>query len=146
MFIYCFAGHLFGSESEERIRAMKDLDDLLYYLDSQIESKNLTSIVTKNNNPILKFVSKNNLTTFTQVNTVVVSDHGMLTVDEDDSNITEIIDIDDIIDDEDVSLMLDRGSTSMLIPQLGKEDKVIMSIIKFIYHLLIIFNLRFSQI
>lgn len=62
MFIYCFAGHLFGSESEERIRAMKDLDDLLYYLDSQIESKNLTSIVTKNNNPILKFVSKNNLT------------------------------------------------------------------------------------
>lgn len=146
MFIYCFAGHLFGSESEERIRAMKDLDDLLYYLDSQIESKNLTSIVTKNNNPILKFVSKNKLTTFTQVNTVVVSDHGMLTVDEDDSNITEIIDIDDIIDDEDVSLMLDRGSTSMLIPQLGKEDKVIMSIIKFIYHLLIIFNLRFSQI
>lgn len=80
------------------------------------------------------------------MNTVVVSDHGMLTVDEDDSNITEIIDIDDIIDDEDVSLMLDRGSTSMLIPQLGKEDKVIMSIIKFIYHLLIIFNLRFSQI
>lgn len=48
----------------------------------------------------------------------------MLTVDEFDDNVTEIIEIEDIIDDQDVSLMLDRGSTSMLIPKPGKEKKV----------------------
>ncbi|XP_074603685.1 glycerophosphocholine cholinephosphodiesterase ENPP6-like [Brevipalpus obovatus] len=97
-------GHAFGPESSDRVEAMRDLDEILYHLQEQIESRNLSETV----------------------NTVVVSDHGMLMVEtENDANKTKIISIEKIIDEHDVIVMLDRGATSMLIPVQGKESKIL---------------------
>jgi hypothetical protein len=55
----------------------------------------------------------------------VVSDHGMLNVDTENKKDTKLIDIDSIVDPDDVTVMLDRGSTSFLYPGPGKEEKVL---------------------
>lgn len=47
----------------------------------------------------------------------------MLNVDPEKKD-TQLIDIDKIVDQEDIDQMLDRGSTSFLIPHEGKVDKV----------------------
>lgn len=54
----------------------------------------------------------------------MVSDHGMLNVDPEKARDTKLIDIETIIDADDVRVMLDRGSTSFLYPNPGKEEKV----------------------
>jgi len=56
---------------------------------------------------------------------VVVSDHGMVNVDPENKKDTELIDIEKIVDQNDIDVMLDRGSTAFLIPKEGKIDKVI---------------------
>ena len=57
-----------------------------------------------------------------KVNVVVVSDHGMVEIDENKN--TKLIDIETIIDPDDIEVMLDRGTTSFLIPKPNKENKV----------------------
>lgn len=54
----------------------------------------------------------------------VVSDHGMIDVNPGKVKDTTLIDIESILKPEDVTVMLDRGSTSFLYPAPGKEDKV----------------------
>ena len=54
----------------------------------------------------------------------VVSDHGMLNVNAGEVKDTKLIDIESILKAEDVTVMLDRGSTSFLYPAPGKEEKV----------------------
>lgn len=48
----------------------------------------------------------------------------MLNVDTEQKKDTKLIDIDTIVDVNDVTVMLDRGSTSFLYPSPGKEEKV----------------------
>lgn len=55
---------------------------------------------------------------------MVVSDHGMLNVDTDKKKDTTLIDIEKIVDQDDIDVMLDRGSTAFLIPKEGRIDKV----------------------
>ncbi|XP_054721389.1 glycerophosphocholine cholinephosphodiesterase ENPP6-like [Uloborus diversus] len=54
-----------------------------------------------------------------KVNLIVVSDHGMTSVDS-----SKVIDIEKAADIKDIRLMLDRGAVSMLLPERGREDKV----------------------
>lgn len=61
---------------------------------------------------------------------MVVSDHGMLNVDPENKRDTRLIDIDTIIDPEDISVMLDRGSTSFLYPVKGREEKVYQALVR----------------
>lgn len=65
-----------------------------------------------------------------QVVIVVVSDHGMLNVDPENKRDTKLIDIDTIIDPDDISVMLDRGSTSFLYPVRGREEKVYQALVR----------------
>lgn len=65
-----------------------------------------------------------NLLIGTQVVIYVVSDHGMLNVDTENKKDTKLIDIETIVNADDVTVMLDRGSTSFLYPGPGKEEKV----------------------
>lgn len=65
-----------------------------------------------------------NLLLCAQVVIYVVSDHGMLNVDTENKKDTKLIDIDTMVDVNDVTVMLDRGSTSFLYPAPGKEEKV----------------------
>lgn len=55
---------------------------------------------------------------------MVVSDHGMLSVDVEHKKDTQLIDMEKIVDQDDVEVMLDRGSTAFLIPKEGRLDKV----------------------
>lgn len=62
---------------------------------------------------------------FQQVNIVLVSDHGMVTViEEDGEQKAKVIEIETIVDPNDIVVMFDRGTTSMLLPVKGKEQKV----------------------
>lgn len=65
-----------------------------------------------------------NLLIGVQVVIYVVSDHGMLNVDTENKKDTKLIDIETIVNADDVTVMLDRGSTSFLYPSPGKEEKV----------------------
>lgn len=53
---------------------------------------------------------------------IVVSDHGMIEVDEFKN--THIIDIEKVVNASDVHVMLDRGTTSFLIPNPGRDHVV----------------------
>lgn len=48
----------------------------------------------------------------------------MLNVDTENKKDTKLIDIETFVDVNDVHVMLDRGSTSFLYPNAGKEEKV----------------------
>lgn len=48
----------------------------------------------------------------------------MLNVDTENKKDTKLIDIETIVDVNDVHVMLDRGSTSFLYPNPGKDEKV----------------------
>ena len=54
----------------------------------------------------------------------------MLNVDAENKKDTKLIDIESIVDPDDVSVMLDRGSTSFLYPNPGKEEKVLQQLKK----------------
>ena len=98
-------GHVFGPNSVSRRDALKDLDDLLVYLQDGLKKQHLDD----------------------QVNLVLVSDHGMLQVQSKrESSI--LIDIDDYLDENDVEKMLDRGSMSLITPKKNKEDKIIRAL------------------
>lgn len=58
---------------------------------------------------------------------MVVSDHGMIEIDEKKN--TELINIETIIDSNDIEVMLDRGTTSFLIPKPHKEKKVCLLLV-----------------
>lgn len=96
---------MFGPNSVSRRDALKDLDDLLVYLQDEIKKKNLQD----------------------QVHLVLVSDHGMLQVQSKKESAI-LIDIDDYLDENDVEKMLDRGSMSLIIPKPNKEDKIIQTL------------------
>ena len=96
---------MFGPNSVSRRDALKDLDDLLIYLQDGLKKTNLQD----------------------QVNLVLVSDHGMLQVQSKKESAI-LIDIDDYIDESDVVTMLDRGSVSLIIPQDGKEEKILQAL------------------
>ena len=51
----------------------------------------------------------------------------MLNVDTENKKDTKLIDIETIVDVNDVHVMLDRGSTSFLYPNPGKDEKVSIS-------------------
>ena len=53
---------------------------------------------------------------------VVVSDHGMIEIDENRN--TKMINIENIVNVDDVQVMLDRGTTAFIIPNPNKEAKV----------------------
>ncbi|RWS22215.1 ectonucleotide pyrophosphatase/phosphodiesterase family member 6-like isoform X4, partial [Leptotrombidium deliense] len=94
-------GHAWGPETEERVHAVRDLDDILFNLTTEIYARKMDK----------------------EVNVVLVSDHGMTTVDT-EGNFTVLIDLENIINEDDVEMMLDRGSTSFLYPKRGKEEKI----------------------
>uniref|UniRef100_T1K1S1 glycerophosphocholine cholinephosphodiesterase n=1 Tax=Tetranychus urticae TaxID=32264 RepID=T1K1S1_TETUR len=97
-------GHAWGSESSARIEAMKDLDQVITRLQDGIESRKMTDLV----------------------NIVLVSDHGMVTViEENGEQNAKVIEIETIVDPNDIVVMFDRGTTSMLLPVKGKEQKVL---------------------
>ena len=52
----------------------------------------------------------------------MVSDHGMIEVDQNKN--TKLIDIEKFVNSSDIDVMLDRGTTSFLIPNQGREDIV----------------------
>ncbi|XP_054162379.1 glycerophosphocholine cholinephosphodiesterase ENPP6-like [Oppia nitens] len=99
-------GHAFGPQSKERIEAVQEFDKLLNSLQDEIEKRNLDN----------------------EVNVVVVSDHGMIEVDE--SKNTKMINIENIVDANDVEVMLDRGTTSFIIPKPNKETKILEALTK----------------
>ncbi|RWS11085.1 AP-3 complex subunit sigma-like protein, partial [Dinothrombium tinctorium] len=80
-------GHAWGPDTEERLHAVRDLDEILNDLQSEIEARKMQDEVT----------------------VILVSDHGMLSVDP-DGNKTVLIDIENLVEEDDISLMLDRGS------------------------------------
>jgi len=99
-------GHAWGTESTERVEAMKDFDEILIKLQDEVEARSLEE----------------------EVVIYVVSDHGMIDVDAENKKDTKLIDIETILDPNDVQVMLDRGSTSFLYPMAGKEDKVMAAL------------------
>lgn len=42
-----FSGHAWGPDSEQRLEAMKELDDLLLYINDQVNGRNLSETVSK---------------------------------------------------------------------------------------------------
>lgn len=95
-------GHVFGPNSVSRRDALKDLDDLLVYLIDEMQKKELDK----------------------EMNILLVSDHGMLDV-QSKKHKTILIDIENYLDENDVEVMLDRGSISMIIPKANKEEKIL---------------------
>ena len=57
----------------------------------------------------------------------------MLNVDTENKKDTKLIDIESFVDVNDVQVMLDRGSTSFLYPNPGKEEKVMCQVIMTCY-------------
>ncbi|XP_023227339.1 ectonucleotide pyrophosphatase/phosphodiesterase family member 6-like [Centruroides sculpturatus] len=91
-------GHFRGPNSKERKKALQDIDSILLSLQEEINRRNLEN----------------------EVNLMIVSDHGMMPVNQD----IKIIRIESAIKLDDIHLMLDHGPMSMILPKEGKEDKV----------------------
>ncbi|XP_054712344.1 glycerophosphocholine cholinephosphodiesterase ENPP6-like isoform X1 [Uloborus diversus] len=94
-----FYGHKFGPESVERKQALKDIDELLEMVMSEIDKRGLQD----------------------QVNLVVVSDHGMTLTD---SRSITTIKLSNYLDIADIRYMIYYGANSMLLPHEGKTEKV----------------------
>ncbi|GFS66655.1 hypothetical protein TNCV_229251 [Trichonephila clavipes] len=97
----CMIGlrHFRGPDSEERIQSLKDIDSILDSVQNEITRRGMEN----------------------QVNLIVVSDHGMSTVNPDGP---KVIDIEKAISLKDVKLMLDRGAVSMILPEEGRAEKL----------------------
>ena len=96
---------MFGPNSISRKDATKDLDDLLLYVQDEIKKKHLDD----------------------QVHLVLVSDHGMLNVLSKKEKAI-LIDIDDYVNEDDVEMMLDRGSMAFIIPKKDREEKIVQDL------------------
>ncbi|XP_054712345.1 glycerophosphocholine cholinephosphodiesterase ENPP6-like isoform X2 [Uloborus diversus] len=94
-----FYGHKFGPESVERKQALKDIDELLEMVMSEIDKRGLQD----------------------QVNLVVVSDHGMTLTD---SRSITTIKLSNYLDIADIRYMIYYGANSMLLPHEGKTEKL----------------------
>ncbi|CAN8013225.1 unnamed protein product, partial [Ixodes persulcatus] len=92
-------GHQYGPDSPERQQALQDADAVIKHLMDDINHRNMQD----------------------QVSVVVVSDHGM--TDTAEEKVT-VIDIESLIDYNDIQVMLDGGSHSMLRPFPDKIEKV----------------------
>uniref|UniRef100_A0A1W7RA20 glycerophosphocholine cholinephosphodiesterase n=1 Tax=Hadrurus spadix TaxID=141984 RepID=A0A1W7RA20_9SCOR len=97
-------GHEFGPDSQERKMALKAIDSILTSVQEKIEKKKLKD----------------------KVNLVVVSDHGMA-----NSNPDRVVPINistpAILDN--IEMMLDKGSMSMIMPKEGKLDQLYRNLI-----------------
>ncbi|CAL1267085.1 unnamed protein product [Larinioides sclopetarius] len=92
-------GHFRGPDSADRVQSLKDIDSILDNVQNEIARRGMEN----------------------QVNLIVVSDHGMASVDPEGP---KIIDIEKAINLKDVKLMLDRGAVSMILPEYGREEKL----------------------
>ncbi|XP_029823993.3 glycerophosphocholine cholinephosphodiesterase ENPP6 [Ixodes scapularis] len=92
-------GHQAGPDSPERRQALQDADAVVKHLLDDINRRKMHD----------------------QVSVVVVSDHGM--ADTADKKVT-VIDIEPLLDYNDIQVMLDGGSFSMLRPYPDKIEKV----------------------
>ncbi|XP_067136126.1 glycerophosphocholine cholinephosphodiesterase ENPP6-like [Centruroides vittatus] len=93
-------GHKYGPDTKERRQALQSIDSDINRLQEEIVKKDL----------------------LTKVNLVIVSDHGMS-----DTNPTKVtyINIDRVIKLDDIEMMLDKGSLSMIKPRENKLDEII---------------------
>lgn len=57
-----------------------------------------------------------------EVNVVIVSDHGMLTVNGDDEE--KVIEIEEYLDFNDVEMFLGGGAIAMIMAEEGREEEV----------------------
>lgn len=94
-----FYGHKYGPNSEERKQAVKDFDNLLDIVQTEMSKKDLLD----------------------KVNLVVVSDHGMTSSD---SRGLSVIDLSQILDVSDIHYMVYYGATTMLLPYEGKLEQI----------------------
>lgn len=93
-------GHKYGPNTEERRKALQDIDKAVNKLQEKLIKKNLSD----------------------KVNIIIVSDHGMS-----DTSSTKVtyINLQDVIKVEDIEMMLDKGSLTMIKPKKNKLDAVI---------------------
>ncbi|KAG8199977.1 hypothetical protein JTE90_006221 [Oedothorax gibbosus] len=94
-----YYGHKYGPNSDERKKAVKEIDSLLDLVQIEMANRGLQN----------------------KINIVVVSDHGMTSTD---SRGLIVINLQQILDISDIKYMVYYGATSMLLPQDGKLEKV----------------------
>lgn len=91
------AGHKYGPETRRTKYAVRDIDDILDNLQDEIERRELQDTL----------------------NVMIVSDHGMTPVDQ-----NEPLDLDDIVDFNDIDVYIGDNALAMIKPEHGKEEKV----------------------
>ncbi|KAL1437669.1 hypothetical protein MTO96_048697 [Rhipicephalus appendiculatus] len=96
-------GHSNGPDSQGTDNAVRKVDQYLWDLQTALEIEGLLN----------------------EVNIVVVSDHGMTRVGP---KSTRLIRMDDLVNERDVHIMLDKGPFAMLHPKPGREKKVLMNL------------------
>ncbi|XP_045208025.2 glycerophosphocholine cholinephosphodiesterase ENPP6-like [Mercenaria mercenaria] len=100
-------GHSSGPGSLQLKQAIKDTDDLIANVLDYLETNKLSD-----------------------VDMIVVSDHGMASVNE-----TNIIDLNNVLDMDDIDEILESGSVAQIWPKIGRETKIYESLKGFHEHL-----------
>ena len=90
-------GHTYGPRSRKNKQAIRDIDDILNDLYESIKERELDN----------------------DMNVVIVSDHGMISLDG-----MEWIDLEEILDFNDVDIFLGGGPIAQILPEEGKEEEV----------------------